>query len=108
MRAISGPVDNATLRAVSFGAGVQSTVLLLKAARREIGPMPDVAIFSDTKWEQKGLYQHIEWVSSEVARLTNGQLPRMVRAGVSRQAARQERVCCLSVQGQCHVAELAR
>ncbi len=72
---ISKPVDNPALRVVSFGAGVQSTVMLLMACRREIGPMPDVAIFADTQWEPKQIYNHLEWVKAEVARLTNGQVP---------------------------------
>ncbi|MCP4182479.1 MAG: hypothetical protein GY761_04080 [Hyphomicrobiales bacterium] len=72
---ISKPVNDTALRVVSFGAGVQSTVMLLMACRREIGPMPDVAIFADTQWEPKQIYKHLEWVKAEVARLTNGQVP---------------------------------
>lgn len=69
---ISKPVENATLRVVSFGAGVQSTVMLLMACRREIGPMPDHVVFADTGWEPKAVYEHLEWRRQEVARLTNG------------------------------------
>ena len=36
------------LRALSLGAGVQSTTMALMAAHGEIGPMPDCAIFADT------------------------------------------------------------
>lgn len=39
------------LRVLSLGAGVQSTTLALLAAHGEIGPMPDCAIFADTRWE---------------------------------------------------------
>lgn len=35
------------LRALSLGAGVQSTTLALMAAHGEIGPMPDCAIFAE-------------------------------------------------------------
>lgn len=69
---ISKPVENAALRIVCFGAGVQSTVMLLMACRREIGPMPDHVFFSDTKWEPRAVYEHLEWCRQEVARLTNG------------------------------------
>lgn len=41
------------LRALSLGAGVQSTTMALMAAHGEIGPMPDCAIFADTGWEPK-------------------------------------------------------
>ncbi len=71
---ISKPVDNPSLRVVSFGAGVQSTVMLLMACKHEIGPMPDVAIFADTQWEPVQVYHHLKWVKEEVARLTNGRV----------------------------------
>ncbi len=79
---ISKPVDNPALRVVSFGAGVQSTVMLLMACKHEIGPMPDFAIFADTQWEPNGVYEHLKWVKEEVARLTNDRLPiHIVTAG---------------------------
>lgn len=48
-----------TLRVLSLGAGVQSTTLALMAARGEVTPMPDCAIFADTKWEPKAVYKHL-------------------------------------------------
>jgi hypothetical protein len=48
------------LRVLSLGAGVQSTTLALMAARGEIGPMPDCAIFADTGWEPKHVYEHLD------------------------------------------------
>lgn len=45
---------------VSLGAGVQSTTMALMAAHGEIGPMPDCAIFADTGWEPKLVYEHLE------------------------------------------------
>lgn len=60
---------------LSLGAGVQSTVMLLMACRGDFGVRPDVAIFSDTQWEPRGVYDHLDWLEGEVARLTNGQLP---------------------------------
>ncbi len=47
------------LRILSLGAGVQSTTLALMYARRDIGPMPDAAIFSDTGWEPRAVYEHL-------------------------------------------------
>jgi hypothetical protein len=47
------------LRTLSLGAGVQSTTLALMAAHGEIGPMPDCAIFSDTGWEPRVVYDHL-------------------------------------------------
>ena len=52
------------LRALSLGAGVQSTTLALLAAHGEIGPMPDCAIFADTGWEPQGVYDHLAWLMS--------------------------------------------
>jgi hypothetical protein len=48
------------LRVISLGAGVQSTTLALMAAAGEIGPMPDCAIFADTGWEPRAVYEHLD------------------------------------------------
>ncbi len=60
------PTDISTirLRALSLGAGVQSTTLALMAAHGEVGPMPDCAIFADTGWESKAVYEHLAWLKS--------------------------------------------
>ena len=50
----------AMLRVLSLGAGVQSTTLALMAAHGEIGPMPDFAIFADTGWEPRAVYDHLD------------------------------------------------
>jgi hypothetical protein len=47
------------LTVLSLGAGVQSTTLALMAARGEI-PAPDCAIFADTGWEPKAVYDHLD------------------------------------------------
>lgn len=52
------------LRVISLGAGVQSTTMALMAAQGEIGPMPDCAIFADTGWEPKAVYEHLAWLRS--------------------------------------------
>jgi hypothetical protein len=54
------------LRALSLGAGVQSSVLALMAAEGEITPMPDCAIFADTKAEPKRVYQHLDWLERQL------------------------------------------
>lgn len=56
--------ENPKLRVLSLGAGVQSTTMALMAAHGEIGPMPDCAIFADTGWEPKAVYDHLRWLSS--------------------------------------------
>lgn len=61
---LSRPLDGARLRAVSFGAGVQSTTLLLMAADGLVGPMPDVAIFADTGDEPREVYEHLALMQS--------------------------------------------
>jgi hypothetical protein len=53
-----------TLRVISLGAGVQSTTLALMAAHGELGPMPDAAIFADTQWEPRSVYEHLRWLTS--------------------------------------------
>ena len=54
------------LRAISLGAGVQSTILALKAARGEIGPLPDCAIFADTIAEPVAVYRHLDWLETQL------------------------------------------
>jgi hypothetical protein len=48
-----------TLVALSLGAGVQSTTLALLAAEGAL-PAPDVAIFADTGWEPRAVYDHLD------------------------------------------------
>lgn len=52
------------LRALSLGAGVQSTTMALLAAHGEVRPMPSCAIFADTGWEPRAVYDHLEWLMS--------------------------------------------
>lgn len=56
-----------TLRAISLGAGVQSTVMALLADRGTYGVKPDCAIFADTKWEPSGVYKTLEWVKDQLS-----------------------------------------
>lgn len=58
--------ENPTLRVLSLGAGVQSTVLALMAAKGETDHKPDCAIFADTGNEPDYVYEHLEWLKKEV------------------------------------------
>ena len=74
----SKPMPDAKLRVISLGAGVQSSVLALMAAKGEVGPMPDCAIFADTQWEPKEVYTHLDWLETQlpfpVIRITEGNI----------------------------------
>jgi len=63
---------------LSLGAGVQSSTLALMAARGEIGPMPDAAIFADTQAEPASVYRWLDWLEGQlpfpVIRVTAGSL----------------------------------
>lgn len=45
---------------LSFGAGVQSTTLLVMACLGDIKKV-DHVVFSDTGWEPQNVYDHLEW-----------------------------------------------
>ena len=62
------------LRALSLGAGVQSTTLALMAACGEIGPMPDVMIFADPGDERAATMAHLAWLEREITTRTNGRM----------------------------------
>ena len=77
-----------SIRSISLGAGVQSTVLALMADRGEYGlPKPDVAVFADTGWEPPHVYEHLAWLESqlsfEVVRVKNGNLRENIMNGVN-------------------------
>lgn len=55
--------DRPALRLLSLGAGVQSTTVLLLACEGAI-PRFDYAIFADTKWEPRQVYQQLNKVSA--------------------------------------------
>jgi hypothetical protein len=70
------------IRCLSLGAGVQSTTLLMLAARGEI-PTFDVAIFANTGWEPAKVYAHLARLEAiakhagiEVVRVANGHIRR--------------------------------
>ena len=51
---------------LSLGAGVQSSTLAMMAARGEIGPMPDAAIFADTGWEPRKVMEYLDWLEKQL------------------------------------------
>ena len=63
---------------ISLGAGVQSSTMALMAKHGLIKPMPDFAIFADTKSEPKSVYDWLDYLETElpfpVKRLTKGNL----------------------------------
>ncbi|ETA02416.1 hypothetical protein CcI156_10935 [Frankia sp. CcI156] len=48
-----------TIRVLSLGAGIQSTTLALLAVEAAL-PRPDAAIFADTGWEPRAVYEHLD------------------------------------------------
>lgn len=56
---------NNPLRILSLGAGVQSSTLALMAAHGEIEPIHS-AIFADTQWEPKHVYDWLNWLEEEI------------------------------------------
>lgn len=51
---------------ISLGAGVQSSTMALMAAKGEITPMPDGAIFADTGAEPASIYQWLDWLETQL------------------------------------------
>jgi hypothetical protein len=51
---------------LSLGAGVQSTTMALMAARGDLMPMPDCAIFADTGAEPLAVYKHLDWLEGQL------------------------------------------
>lgn len=93
-----------TLRVISLGAGVQSTVLALMAARGTLGPMPDAAIFADTRAEPAAVYAHLDWLESKlnfpVYRVTQGSLTDDLILGTKDEWASTPPLFTLSSEGQ--------
>jgi hypothetical protein len=63
---------------LNLGAGVQSSCLALMAAKGEVKPMPDFAVFADTQAEPASVYKWLDWLETQlpfpVYRVTNGNL----------------------------------
>jgi hypothetical protein len=54
------------MHVLSLGAGVQSSTVALMAARGEIGPMPECAIFADTGAEPRAVYEYLDWLEGQL------------------------------------------
>lgn len=54
-------------RILNFGAGVQSTALLLMMLEEEWPDRPTVAIFADTQDEPPHVYEHLAWCEAQIA-----------------------------------------
>ncbi len=80
---------------ISLGAGVQSSVMTLMAARGLIRPMPDVAIFADTGWEPAQVYEHLDWLEDQlpfpVLRVSAGNIREAVVGGFSHKNKKKDR-----------------
>ena len=78
-------------RALSLGAGVQSSVLALLLSQSdtrltELGySKPDAAIFADTGWEPEYVYRHLAWLEEQLdyplIRVSSGDLRTNLRKG---------------------------
>lgn len=74
------------IRVISLGAGVQSTTMLLMAEAGEITPRPDAAIFADTGWEPRAVYEHLSRLEASssipIYRVSAGNLRTQLLEGV--------------------------
>ena len=50
-----------TLTVISLGAYVQSSVMALMADEGVFDRVPNCAIFADTRWEPRSVYERIKW-----------------------------------------------
>ena len=57
---------NSMKNIISLGAGVQSSTMALMAAKGEITPMPDAAIFADTMVEPDSVYKWLDWLELQL------------------------------------------
>jgi len=91
------------LRVISLGGGVQSTTLALMAARGDIGPMPDAAIFADTGAEPKSVYTHLGRLEGQLPfplyRVTAGNLRDEILAAMNGQCRMDARPPFFTLSG---------
>jgi len=78
MSSILEPPPPTPWNVLNLGAGVQSSTLALMAARGEITPMPDFAVFADTQAEPQSVYDWLDWLERQlpfpVYRVSRGNL----------------------------------
>ena len=85
--------SDVTYRALSLGAGVQSSVLALLLSRSdprliEQGyPVPDAAVFADTGWEPDYVYSHLDWLEGQLEypliRVSDGNIKANLKKGLT-------------------------
>ena len=80
-------------RVLSLGAGVQSTVMALMAEQGYDGfEKPDLAIFADTGWEPKAVYENVAWLEEQlsypVVRVANGNIKDSILSGTNPEGRR--------------------
>jgi hypothetical protein len=72
------PPPQTKFNVLNLGAGVQSSALALMAAKGEVWPMPDFAVFADTQAEPTSVYKWLDWLETQlpfpVIRVTKGSL----------------------------------
>jgi hypothetical protein len=68
---------------LNLGAGVQSSCLALMAARGEVTPMPDFAVFADTQAEPTNVYKWLDWLETQLPPRGYGLLERGHAVGVA-------------------------
>ena len=76
------------LRILSLGAGVQSTVMALMANQGYMGlERPDFAIFADTGWEPKKVYENVEWLKTQlsypIVEVSGGNIKESILSGIN-------------------------
>ncbi len=62
---LDATLENPELRILSLGAGVQSSTIALMSARGDL-PRLDYAIFADTGWEPKAVYEWLDWLETKL------------------------------------------
>ena len=82
-----------SFRALSLGAGVQSSVLALLLSRSDprlakLGyTKPAVAVFADTGWEPDYVYRHLDWLEGQLTyplvRVSDGDIKANVKQGLT-------------------------
>lgn len=76
------------LQVLSLGAGVQSTTMALMAEQGYLGfNKPDMAIFADTGWEPKKVYENLEWLKTQLSypiiTVSNGNIRDSILNGIN-------------------------
>jgi len=68
-----GSVEDAKLRVLSNGGGIQSTTLIMMMCTGDL-PWVDHIINADPGDEGEATYRHLEWLEGQVARYSNGRV----------------------------------